>query len=110
MGRVYKQIGELGHIVTGKTPSTSNDQLWDGTVPFITPTDIKGFSSFYQGDTERTVSDMGVSAQRKTLLPSNSICVSCIATIGKTCLTRVPSITNQQINSIIPNNENDYRI
>ncbi len=109
MSKVYKQLSELGEIITGKTPPTANYELWDGSIPFITPTDIKGFDSFYQGVTERTVSQLGVSKQRKTLLPKNSVCVSCIATIGKMCLTKCPSITNQQINSIIPNEGNDYR-
>ena len=109
MSRIYKPISDLGDIITGKTPPTANNELWDGAVPFITPTDIKGFDSFYQGETERTVSQLGVSKQRKTLIPKNSVCVSCIATIGKICLTKCPSITNQQINSIIPNEYNDYR-
>ena len=109
MSRVLKQLSELGNIVTGKTPSTSNSELWDGEIPFITPTDIKGFSSYYQGHTERTVSEYGATKQAKTILPRNSVCVSCIATIGKMCLTDCKSITNQQINSIIPNEQNDYR-
>lgn len=109
MSRVLKQLSELGNIVTGKTPSTSNSELWDGEIPFITPTDIKGFSSYYQGHTERTVSEYGAKKQAKTILPRNSVCVSCIATIGKMCLTDCKSITNQQINSIIPNVLNDYR-
>jgi type I restriction enzyme S subunit len=109
MSKIYKQISELGEIITGKTPSTANNELWGGDIPFITPTDIKSFDSYYQNETERSVSDVGAQKQIKTILPKNSVCVSCIATIGKMCLTRCKSITNQQINSIIPNKENDYR-
>lgn len=109
MSKVYKQLSELGEIVTGKTPSTANDDLWDGDIPFITPTDINGYNSYYQGDTERTISQIGASKQSKTLLPKNSVCVTCIASIGKMCITSKQSITNQQINSIIPNKNNDYR-
>ena len=44
------------------------------------------------------------------MLPPNSVCITCIgSTIGKPCVTKVRSITNQQINSIIPNDKNDYR-
>ena len=109
MAKRYIPISDLGEIVTGKTPPTANGELWGGSIPFITPTDIKGFSSFYQGETERTVSDIGASKQKKTLLPKNSVCVSCIATIGKMCLTSTESITNQQINTIVPNKNYDYR-
>ena len=109
MAQRYIPISDLGEIVTGKTPPTANGELWGGSIPFITPTDIKGFSSFYQGETERTVSDVGASKQKKTLLPKNSVCVSCIATIGKMCLTSTESITNQQINTIVPNKNYDHR-
>ena len=109
MARVYKQVFELGNIITGKTPSTSDISLWNGNIPFITPTDIKGFDVFYQGLTERTVSSLGASKQKKTVLPPNAVCISSIATIGKMCLTSCESITNQQINSIVVNDANDYR-
>lgn len=44
------------------------------------------------------------------MIPSNSVCVTCIgSTVGKSCLSVRTSITNQQINTIIPNEGNDYR-
>ena len=40
------------------------------------------------------------------MLPARSICVVCIgATIGKTCMTDRPSFSNQQVNSVIVNEE-----
>lgn len=110
MSKEYKQLSELGKIVTGKTPSTTNSEYWDGDIPFITPTDINGYDTFYQTQTERSVSELGASKQKKTILPPNSICITCIgSTIGKPCVTKVSSITNQQINSIVPNKCNDFR-
>ena len=110
MGKVYKPLCELGSIITGKTPKTDVIEYWDGTVPFITPTDINGYRTYYQNKTDRTISELGANKQKATLLPPNSVCVTCIgSTIGKCCLTKVASITNQQINSIVPNENNDYR-
>lgn len=110
MSRVYKPLSCLGKIVTGKTPSTEIKELWGGDIPFITPTDISRFDTFYLQKTERTISEEGASKQIKTLLPPNSICITCIgSTIGKPCITKTVSITNQQINSIIVNSQNDYR-
>lgn len=107
---VYTPIKEFGKIVTGKTPKTENTTLWGGDVPFITPTDIPTFDTKFVVKTERTISKAGVRSQKNSLLPSNSLCVSCIATIGKICLTNKPTITNQQINSIIVNEKysSDY--
>ena len=100
---IYVPISEFGRIITGKTPKTNVFEFWNGDVPFITPTDIPSFDSKYLLTTERTISSFGEKSHKSILLPKNSLCVSCIATIGKLCLTRVPSITNQQINSIIIN-------
>lgn len=34
-------IGDLGKIVTGKTPSTKNENFWNGDIPFVTPSDLQ---------------------------------------------------------------------
>ena len=110
MTRVYKPLGELGTIVTGKTPKTDVKEYWDGDIPFITPTDVSGYDTYYQTETERYITALGASRQKTTVIPPNSVCVTCIgSTVGKSCLSVRTSITNQQINTIIPNEGNDYR-
>lgn len=110
MARVYKPLGELGTIVTGKTPKTDVKEYWDGDIPFITPTDVSGYDTYYQTETERYITALGASRQKTRVIPSNSVCVTCIgSTVGKSCLSVRTSITNQQINTIIPNEGNDYR-
>lgn len=86
-------------IVCGKTPPTSDPQNYGGSTPFITIPDMHG--NVYTTQTERFLSDKGVSTQPTKTLPKDSICVSCIASVGLVCLTAEPSQTNQQINSII---------
>jgi type I restriction enzyme S subunit len=91
-----KSLGEIAKIITGKTPSTSDTELWNGDIQFITPTDIKeGYK--YQGQTARYVSGN----EKMKVLPLNSIIYTCIASIGKMCISKYPSITNQQINSLV---------
>jgi len=97
------KILEIGKITTGKTPSTSNRAYWNGDIPFITPADIKEGKYIYQ--TERCVTSQGTQ-QIGFILPANAVLVVCIgSTIGKTGLTYKESVTNQQINSIICNND-----
>ena len=98
-------IGDLGKVVTGKTPSTKNDILWNGSIPFITPKDIQGLKHIVR--TERTVTQVGANTVKGSVIPPNAICVSCIGNIGYAGMTTQWSITNQQINSIIVNKEND---
>ena len=97
-------VGNLGEVITGYTPPTTNAEYFGGVYPFITPTDITIDSRTVQ--TERFLSQKGYEYNKNRLLPQNTVCVTCIgATIGKTCMTTVPSVTNQQINSIVVNQD-----
>jgi type I restriction enzyme, S subunit len=98
--RKYK-IGELGKVVTGKTPSTGRPEYWSGEYPFITIPDLSDLP--YVEYSSRTLSESGAAAIKSQLLPGNSVLMSCIATIGKCGITTKPSFTNQQINAVIPN-------
>ncbi len=99
------KLGDLGEVVTGKTPSTKVDAYWCGDIPFITPKDIQ--SSKHIFETERYLSNEGMLSVKGSILPKNAICVSCIGNIGYVSMTTKQSISNQQINSIIANDEND---
>ena len=93
-------IDDIGKVITGYTPATRKTEYYGNEYPFITPTDITMDSRIVQ--TERFLSQKGYEYRKNRLLPPNSVCVTCIgATIGKICMTTVPSTTNQQINSIV---------
>ena len=98
---VTKRIDQLGRVVTGKTPSSERLDEFGDEYPFITPSDIPSTQRSIQ--VERHLSERGMEAHRRIKLPAKSTCVVCIgATVGKTCMTESDSISNQQINSIIP--------
>ena len=94
------KIADFGRVVTGKTPSTKEKSYWGGDVPFITPKDLQAQKHILL--TERNISEQGKQAVKNSILPAGSICVSCIGNIGYTGVTVAESVTNQQINSIIP--------
>lgn len=97
-------IGDLGRVVTGKTPPSSQPELFGELHPFLTPTDIDGFARYVEP--ARFLSTEGHDYQHRLMLPERAVCVVCIgATIGKVCMTSRPSFTNQQINSIVVNEE-----
>lgn len=94
-------IDDLGtEIICGKTPSTKKSEYYGGNTPFITIPDMHG--CVYIVSTERYLSDAGVASQPKKTLPPNTVCVSCIGTAGLVTLVSEESQSNQQINSIIP--------
>ena len=97
-------IGDLGRIITGSTPPTKKTEYYGNEYPFITPTDIEIDSRIVR--TERFLSEKGYEYNKNRLLPHNAVCVICIgSTLGKVCMTSVPSATNQQINSIVVNQQ-----
>ena len=53
---------------------------------------------------EREITLLGLQAIRN--LPANSLLVTCIASIGKNAILRNKGACNQQINAIIPNDNN----
>ena len=99
-GWVSKPVSAFGSIVCGKTPSKKNPEFYGADIPFIKIPDTHG--KLYIVDTSESLSLQGDSIQPKKRIPANSVCVSCIATVGQVFLTSQESHTNQQINSIIP--------
>lgn len=91
------------NIITGKTPSTQNEEFFNGNIPFITIGDIRNNMFIFQ--TEQKLSKTGAESQSSKYLPKDSLCVSCIATVGLIGFTTQKSQTNQQINSIIFKNK-----
>lgn len=99
-------IGDLGKIITGKTPRTAITENYGGNVPFLSPSD--NMEVKYVDPTSKTLTEKGVKEVKNCLLPKNAVCVSCIESdLGKVLITTQPTVTNQQINSIIVNEDND---
>lgn len=93
-------LGDIGKIITGKTPSTTVEDNFGDEYMFITPRDMYGQK--YVRHTERNLSEKGLNTVLRNSVPANSICVSCIGSdMGKVVLSTERSVTNQQINSIV---------
>jgi type I restriction enzyme, S subunit len=100
-------IGELGRIVTGKTPPTGNREFYDGEYPFVTPTDLD-WQSYIVRSTHSSVTELARDRNKNQFIPANSTVFTCIGnTIGKCGLSAVDCLTNQQINSVVPADEHD---
>ncbi len=100
-----QRISSLGEIITGKTPSTANEQYYGGNIPFVKIPDMH--NCVYPVTTEVTLTVEGANTQKNKFIPKNSVMVSCIATVGLVNIAIEPCQTNQQINSIILNKEQD---
>ena len=95
-----KSVGELGSVITGKTPSTSNTNYYGGNIPFVTIPDMH--CGIYP-QTSTFLTKEGADSQKGKYLPKDSLIVSCIGTAGLVGITQEICQTNQQINSLILN-------
>jgi len=95
-----KKVREIGKVITGKTPSTAKKEYYGGQIPFITIPDMH--TGIYPTSSQ-FLSDLGANSQSGKFIPANSLMVSCIGTAGLVCITKEECQTNQQINSLVLN-------
>ena len=94
------KVSDVGKVITGKTPKTSNCEYYGGNIPFLTPSD--DMSVKYVRRTNKYITELGRLSVKNATLPANAICVSCIGSdLGKVVITTQETVTNQQINSIV---------
>jgi len=94
------KLGNVTEIVTGTTPSTHIEENWNGKHLWITPAEIKD-DSFYIYDTERKLSDIGLSSKSLRVMPINTVLLSTRAPIGKTAIVGKPMTCNQGFKNFI---------
>ncbi len=104
-----ESITNFGTVITGKTPPTKNRSYFDGDYLFVTPTDLE-YKNYYCRKTANTVTDEAKVKFKNQFIPKDSIMFTCIGnTIGKCAISSDVCLTNQQINSIIPNETHDTK-
>ena len=106
-GWEVKCLGDIGNVITGKTPSAKIEGSYGDECNFITPRDITNSPIII--DTERKLSSIGINNLKKNLVCKNSIGVSCIGSnLGEVYITGENSITNQQINTVVLDESHIY--
>ena len=102
----YK-IQDVGEVITGHTPPTSQREYYGGQYKFIKPTDMRE-GQRYVPETEEYYSELAYKKYKKSLLPIGTPCVVTIGSLGKKmCLTDEPCFTNQAVNAVVPNEHFD---
>lgn len=96
-----RSLADLGEIITGNTPSVADEENYGYAYMFVTPVDITT-EICEVAETERRLSEKGMSLSRR--IPAGSISTVCIgSTIGKIATVAKECATNQQINTLVPN-------
>ena len=94
-----KILAEIGTVVTGKTPSTSRRDYYDGDIPFVTPNELHAGRTV--GQSAKTLSEAGLQSIKGSILEGTSVLVGCIGwDMGNVAMTNDRCASNQQINAV----------
>ncbi|MEA9417025.1 restriction endonuclease subunit S [Aeromonas caviae] len=103
-GWSQKLISDVGAVVTGNTPPTSNPEYYNGKYPFVSPADLGAHKLI--NSSIKSLSSQGMEKARS--VRAGATLFTCIgSTIGKIGLAGCTLATNQQINVVIPKPDYD---
>ena len=100
-------MSEVCDTIGGGTPSTKNPEYYtNGTVRWVTPTDITKNNSLILLDSEKRITEEGLEHSSAKMLPPYTILMTSRASVGFFGLCEHPVCTNQGFISCVPYNEN----
>jgi type I restriction enzyme S subunit len=105
-GWKVEPVGSVIENVGGGTPKTKEDTYWIGGIhAFCTPKDMSGLSSKVLLETERHLTEAGVTKISSGILPIGTVLMSSRAPIGYLAITETPVSINQGIIALKENSK-----
>lgn len=96
-------IDKVCKTIGGGTPSTKvNEYYLDGTIKWVTPTDVTRTDSLVLLDTEKKITETGLRNSSAKMLPAYTILMTSRASVGFFGMCDQPVCTNQGFISCIP--------
>ena len=100
------KLKHLVHIKGGGTPSTSNQNFWDGNIPWVSPKDMQPFKI---SDTKDYITQEAVKESSTNVVPEKSILLVVRSGILRrkipVSLTKIPVALNQDLKGLITKQE-----
>ncbi len=97
-------IGNVVDCVGGGTPSTVEPKYWDkGHHCWTTPKDFSTLQAPFLTETDRKVTDLGLTKISSGLLPAGTVLMSSRAPVGYLAIAAMPVAINQGFVAIRPN-------
>ena len=86
----------ITHADSGGTPRTTQEEYWDGDIPWLTPRDLSSSTGgMFVSQTERSITKTGLAKSAAKVLPPGTVMLSKRAPIGLVAVNTVPMATNQ---------------
>ena len=103
IGWKLEPLGQLAQVVSGGTPSRYVPEFWrDGTIPWVTPTDITNTGGRYLSESCEGITELGLQSCSAKKLPPGALLMTSRATLGEVRIALREVCTNQGFKSLIP--------
>ena len=95
-------IGMAFDVRNGATPSSGDEQYWDGDIPWVTPADLGALRSRWITQGVRSITPEGYAACGTQMVPEGSLILSTRAPIGHLAIAKRSICFNQGCRGLIP--------
>lgn len=99
---------EIATLLSGGTPKTDIPEYWNGNINWISAKDITNSNSKFVIETEKTITELGISKSATKLLPKYSTIISARGTVGNYCILSREMAISQSNYGLKSNLNNDY--
>ncbi|MFZ4415009.1 MAG: restriction endonuclease subunit S, partial [Bacteroidales bacterium] len=100
-----KKLGEVGKFIGGGTPSTQNNDFWNGSIPWISSSDLID-DNIYQINKTRFVTNEAVLKSAAKIVPKHSVIIVSRVGVGKVAVNEENLCTSQDFTNLIVNTDN----
>jgi type I restriction enzyme S subunit len=95
-------MGEIADVIGGGTPRTNDpDNYEGGTIPWITPADLSGYTAKHIARGERSITEKGLNNSSARMMPAGAVLFSSRAPVGYVAIASNPVCTNQGFKSFV---------
>lgn len=101
-GWISTTIGKIGKVVSGGTPSSKEPSYWGGSINWIAPSDLSGYTQKIISEGRKSLTEEGLKHSSAKLLPKGSVLFSSRAPIGYVAIASSELCTNQGFKNLIP--------
>jgi len=98
----WVRLGDVCRVVGGSTPTSSEPEYWDGSIVWVTPTDLGQLQGFEISASARRITPSGLASCSTEMIPVGTVVLSSRAPIGHLGVAQVPLCTNQGCKSFVP--------
>ena len=103
------KFGKLGELKGGGTPSTDNPDFWEGSIPWISSSDVN------EGDITnlnitRYITNKAITESATKIIPKGSVLFVSRVGVGKLAVSKEDLCTSQDFANLIPSKDSSYFI